>query len=223
MPAGWNAAQYAYEGSQPHAVTSVERVEATDTYEYDDNGNMTERVEGGVTWTQTFNAENRLASVSDGTNTWTFVYDGDGNRVKQVNPDSTITLFLGGGIYTVADASGTPEVTKYYSIAGQMVALSGPDGVQYLLTDHLGSIAAVAEAGGDLLSEQRYLPFGSTRLDELTETDFSYTGQRDLAAVGLMDYKARWYETGLGKFSQPDTTIPNLANPQALKSVRIYN
>ena len=85
-------------------------------------------------------------------------------------------MFLGGGIYTVDDASASPEVTKYYSIAGQMVALNGPDGVQYLLTDHLGSIAAVAEAGGDLLSEQRYLPFGSARLDELTETDFSYTG-----------------------------------------------
>ena len=39
---------------------------------------------------------------------------------------------------------------------------------------------------------------------------------RSLAAVGLIDYKARWYETGLGKLSQPDTTIPNLADPQAL-------
>ena len=114
-------------------------------------------------------------------------------------------------------------MTKYYSIAGQMVALSGPDGVQYLLTDHLGSIAAVAEAGGDLLSEQRYLPFGSARLDELTETDFSYTGQRDLAAVGLMDYKARWYETGLGKILTARYDYTKSSKSSGLKSVRIYN
>ena len=57
---------------------------------------MTERVEGGVTWAQTFNAENRLASISDGTDAWTFVFDGDGSRVKQVNPDGGITLLLGG-------------------------------------------------------------------------------------------------------------------------------
>jgi YD repeat-containing protein len=56
---------------------------------------MTQRVEGGVTWTQTFNAENGLASVSGGGQTWTFTYDGDGNHVKQVDPDGKITLFLG--------------------------------------------------------------------------------------------------------------------------------
>ncbi len=78
-----------------------------------------------------------------------------------MNPDNTVTLFLGGGIYTVVDASGSPEVTKYYSIAGQMVALNGPDGVQYLLTNHLGSVSAITDASGDLLGEQRYLPFGS--------------------------------------------------------------
>jgi YD repeat-containing protein len=112
---------------------------------------MIGRVEGGVTWTQSFNAENRLASVSNGTGTWTFVYDGDGNRIKQVNPDGKVTVFLGGGSYTVVDASGSPEVTKYYSIAGQRVAMDGPDGLQYLLTDHLGSVSAVLDASGALV------------------------------------------------------------------------
>ncbi len=178
---------------------------------------MTQRVEGGVTWAQVFNAENRLASVSDGTDTWTFTYDGDGNRVKQVNPDGKISLFLGGGIYTVVDAAGTPVVTKYYSVAGQRVALQNSDGLQYLLTDHLGSVNAVVDGTGALISEQRYLPFGGERPigNGMTQTDFGYTGQRDLAAAGLMDYNARWYSETSGVFTQPDS-VANFMNPQRL-------
>jgi RHS repeat-associated protein len=46
----------------------------------------------------------------------------------------------------------------------------------------------------------------------MAETDFGYTGQRDLAAVGLMDYKARWYDAGIGRFIQPDKLVLSLAN-----------
>jgi YD repeat-containing protein len=37
------------------------------------------RVEGGLTYTQTFDAENRLVSVTVNGQTTQFVYDGDGN------------------------------------------------------------------------------------------------------------------------------------------------
>ena len=46
-----------------HAVTSVSGL---GTFTYDANGNMTLRVEGGTTYTQTFNVENRLVSVTVG-------------------------------------------------------------------------------------------------------------------------------------------------------------
>jgi RHS repeat-associated protein len=53
-------------------------------------------------------------------------------------------------------------------------------------------------------------PFAS-----VTSTDFTYTGQRDLPGTGLMDYNARFYSPTLGRFTQPDTIIPNPANPQS--------
>ena len=46
-------------------------------------------------------------------------------------------------------------------------------------------------------------------------TDFTYTGQRDLPDTGLMDYHARFYSPSLGRFIQPDTIIPGMANPQS--------
>jgi RHS repeat-associated protein len=220
----------------PHAVTSVLRPGGTDSFTYDDNGNMTCRVEGGMTYNQVFNVENRMETIqklnsgqdcpedpntlADAQNVdsqWDFVYDGDGNRVKQVNPDSSITLFLGGGLYTVEDAAGTPSVTKYYAIAGQRVAMEDVGGLQYLLTDHLGSIVAVTDASGTLVpdSEQRYMPFGEPWLAADEVTDFGYTGQRSLADVGLMDYNARWYDAALGRFVSADSLVPGAGNPQA--------
>jgi YD repeat-containing protein len=120
---------------------------------------MTSRVEDGTSYTQTFNAEGRLASVTVGGNTWTFTYDGDGNRIKQVNPDSTTTLFLGGGAYEVHIDGQTSTVTKYYAIAGQRV-MRDSSGLHYLLTDHLGSVVAMLDSNGDLESDERCLPFG---------------------------------------------------------------
>jgi RHS repeat-associated protein len=48
----------------------------------------------------------------------------------------------------------------------------------------------------------------------ITQTDLGYTGQRDIAGMGLMDYKARFYDSNIGRFIQPDTIIPNPADPQ---------
>jgi YD repeat-containing protein len=199
---GWNSNQYHYEGAQAHAVTSVDRPLGTDSFTYDANGNMIERIEAGVTWTQGFNAENRLSSITDGESTWTFVYDGDGNRVKQINPDGSVTLFLGGGIYTIEDATDTAVVTKYYSIAGQRLAMANSQGLHYLLTDHLGSVSAVLDDAGALLSQQRYLPFGGERPIEggIYETDFGYTGQRDLkhtATTKKRTWRVRFLSTKL--------------------------
>jgi YD repeat-containing protein len=141
---------------------------------------MTERVEDGTTWTQTFNAEGQLSQITDGSDTWTFIYDGDGNRIKQSNPDGTTTLFLGGGAYEAYIDGQTTTETKYYAIAGQRV-MRDSSGLHYLLSDHLRSVVAVLDSNGDLESDERYLPFGGSRDSTgLSQTDFAFTGQRNL-------------------------------------------
>jgi RHS repeat-associated protein len=121
-----------------------------------------------------------------------------------------------GGAYEVTGSA----VKKYYSIAGQTVAMNDGSGLKYLLTDHLGSTSGVLDSNGSLLSQQRYLPFGEVRTDTnppyITQTDLGYTGQRNLSGTGLMDYRARFYSSALGRFVQPDSIIPNPGNPQSL-------
>ncbi len=67
-------------------------------------------------------------------------------------------------------------------------------GLQYLLTNHLGSVVATTDSTGTLTSQQRFLPFGGVRSDvpsaNVPSTDCGYTGQRNLdAEIGLMDYR----------------------------------
>jgi RHS repeat-associated protein len=223
--AGWFTRTYAYSATIPHAVVSVTSEQsAVDSYEYDANGNMICRIEGGVTYSQAYNAENRISSIAKrsgdcttGTilESWSFAYDGDGVRVLTAHftgtsgtPDSTTSYYMGGQ-YEVKDSA----VKKYYSIAGMMVAVNDGTGLQYLLTDHLGSTVAVTNSSGTLTSQQRYLPFGETRAipnSPILGTDFTYTSQRKLddGMGGIMDYKARFYSPYLNRFLQPDTVTP---------------
>jgi RHS repeat-associated protein len=226
--AGWFARMYQYSASIPHAVVSVTSEQsAVDSYEYDLNGNMTCRIEGGITFKQDYNAENRISAIhkmngncSTGsvTESWLYAYDGMGTRVTTahytgVTLDS-MTLYYMGGMYEVTGSA----VKKYYSIAGQTVAMNDGSGLKYLLTDHLGSTNVVVDSNGSLLSQQRYLPFGEVRAipnSPIIQTDFGYTGQRNLSGTGLMDYKFRMYSPALGRFISPDSIIPNPVNPQA--------
>jgi hypothetical protein len=214
-PSGWYLNKYSYSPTIPHAVTAVGRVNFTDTFTYDENGNMTCRVENGVKYLQTYNAENRIASIAKLATgdcstpgnyavKWDFTYDGDGVRTATLttpydangNPQTaSLTRYYFGG---ALETSGT-SVKKYYSFAGQTIAMKDSEGLKYFLTDHLGSIVATLDDDGTLINQQRYLPFGAPRTDingpYASPTDFGYTGQRklDSGMGGIMDYKARFY------------------------------
>jgi RHS repeat-associated protein len=99
--------------------------------------------------------------------------------------------------------------------------------LSYFLTDHLGSVVAITDDQGNLISQQRYLPFGGIRTNVTSpnspNTDYGYTGQRNLdddpstgsgQRIGLMDYKARFYSPYLNHFTQPDSIVPDPYHPQ---------
>ena len=90
---------------------------------YDPNGNMTLRVEISgtqrITYLQEYNAENRLAVVTDTVTgqVTRFVYDGDGNRILRIDGSGT-TVTLGDDYEQTGGA-----VRKYYSAGGQRIAM----------------------------------------------------------------------------------------------------
>jgi RHS repeat-associated protein len=134
----------------------------------------------------------------------TFLYDGDGQRVAQTIND--VTTYFIGNYYEVTDG----VVTKYYYAGSTRIALRQNGTLYYLLSDHLGSTTLVTDASGNIVSELRYKPWGETRYNSgSTPTRYQYTGQYSYTPdFGLYFYNARWYDPTLGRFTQPDSLIP---------------
>jgi RHS repeat-associated protein len=97
--------------------------------------------------------------------------------------------------------------------------------VYYLHGDHLGSTSLTTDQSGAIVSQARYLPYGQERwTDKASPTDFGFTSQRKDSYMELVDYGARWYDAGLGRFISPDTIIPNPVNPQSFnRYTYVYN
>jgi len=121
----------------------------------DANGNQTTRTIGSEVYTLSYDAENRLVSVSGPSLNATFSYDGDGARVmSEIN---NVTTRFVGNYYEVTDST----VTKYYYAGASRIAIRKytiPQNmeVEYFLGDHLGSTSITTDSSGNKVSEMRY-------------------------------------------------------------------
>ena len=155
--------------------------------------------------------------------------------MKKIKPDGSKTIYpsIGlsagvGGLYEV-DKTSSGSVTRtvtYYPAGGAMRIniVGGSNTLYYMvsinstrrLKDHLGSASVVTNSTGAIVGEQRYYPYGETRITSGTiYTDKLYTGQREMTGLGIYHYGARFYSPKLGRFLSPDSIVPGAANPQA--------
>ncbi|MBI5653891.1 MAG: DUF2380 domain-containing protein [Chloroflexi bacterium] len=96
--------------------------------------------------------------------------------------------------------------------------------VTYLHGDHLGSTSVASTQSGAFHSRQTYYPFGAVRTTEGTlPTDYTFTGQKRDNEANLMFYNARYYDPGIGRFTPPDTIVPEPGNPQTLNRYSYVN
>jgi RHS repeat-associated protein len=207
---------YTYDATHKHAVASLSN---GNSYSYDANGNMTTRNADGNSYTFTYDAENRLVSVSGDTMA-SFTYSADGARVKSMMDGET--MYFVGGHYEV---TGTGAITKYYSAGGSLVALRKGGTLSFILADHLGSTSLVTDSSGNRISELRYKPWGETRFSfGAMPTKYTFTGQFSYTddpstqgiteGFGLIYYNARWYDPYLNRFAQADSFVPR--TPQGM-------
>ena len=137
--------------ARPHAVTSVTDTSGPNwSFGYDQAGNMTTRVVDPASQALTYDPQNRLATVTNTVtgDVTTFGYDLDGNRLRTTTTGGGDRLYAGSWWETTT-SSGT-EVT-YYWFNNTMVAYADTTGaVDYLFTDHLGSVTTTHGASGTL-------------------------------------------------------------------------
>ncbi|PFG43376.1 RHS repeat-associated protein [Isoptericola jiangsuensis] len=158
-----------------------------------------------------------------------FVYSAAGERITRTDATG-ITVYLPGGQEVHVDQAGAVGVVRYYSFAGQTVAVRtgrGLGGVTSLVCDRQGTpVAAVPNTvwTEDSVTRLYSDPFGADRTPSRTDTDSGETltgadrlpGDRRFLAgaggvedtgTGLVLLGARYYDPGLGRFVSVDPQL----------------
>jgi RHS repeat-associated protein len=200
--ASHSSASYTYQHDQFNRLISM--ANSNSTYNYDANGNMVTKAEGKELWRFTWDYENRLTSASTRKQTVRYRYDALGRRVQRyfVGGKENTKFIYDGDDVLVDDNNGT--LTKYINGDGTDEKLSQTTGstVRYFLADHLGSTNALTDASGNITSSASYDSFGNTT-DNLN-TRYRFTGREYDDFTGLHYYRARWYDSNLGRFISED-------------------
>ena len=110
--AGDTVRKYTYPAPGAHALKSVATTNSagtkTDEYSYDGTGNTTKRALASGAQTLDWDAEGKLAKVTEGTKVTEFVYDADGNRLIRRDPTGS-TLYLDGQELRLEKATGEAQ------------------------------------------------------------------------------------------------------------------
>lgn len=101
------------------------------------------------------------------------------------------------------DASGAQ--TKYLNGAGidnkLRQTLNGQ--TSYYLSDHLGSTTALVDSAGTITDQNSYDSFGNPTNANFASR-YQFTGREFDSFSGLYYYRARWYDSQLGRFISED-------------------
>jgi RHS repeat-associated protein len=205
-----DARTYTYSGVT-HRVTN----DGTYDYCYDANGNIVKRGTGGaacptVNLAFTYNYDNMPTTIGSET----YTYDQAGTRIKKVA--GGVTTYYVNQYYE--EENGV--AVKHYFANGQRIATRDSAGLKFNHSDHLGSASRTSNtaAPAALIRTIRYDPWGTTQTAWGSGTavvKYTYT-DKEKDATGLMYYGARYYEPVLGRFTTPDSIVPNLYDPQSL-------
>jgi RHS repeat-associated protein len=115
-------------------------------------------------------------------------------------------------------AGGAVQWNQYLYAGGEMVGVrydynNAPTAIRYFDKDNLGSIATITDEGGTVVERDSFDAWGKRRFpngnddpgDSITSlTTRGYTGQEELADVGLVHLNGRVYDPLIGRFTSAD-------------------
>jgi RHS repeat-associated protein len=198
-------------GMSPYIYNSSNELISTPSsaFTYDSNGNMLTKADSNGTTTYAWDFENRLASVSlPGTSgTMTFKYDPFGRRIQKSSSSGTTNYLYDGG-NSVAEVGATGALLTSYSQSegiDEPVAELQNGTVGYFEQDGQGSVTSLTGSQGTVANSYTYDAFGILAASTTSLTNpFQYTGRDFDSQTGLQYYRARYYDSTIGRFLGED-------------------
>ncbi len=191
---------YSYTGNHPHAVTSANSV----TYSYDANGSLT----GDGTWIHTYDIRNRLTNSDDGSTSVDYQYDEA--RARTLKTDGTTTNVYANKYYEEEDDGSTNTVRRFIYAGDMKIAKKEGAITTFIHNDHLSGSNISTDATGATVELNDYYPYGDSRIQDRAtgyENDYTFTGQEHDEETGQYYYGARYYNSGLGRFTSQDPLL----------------
>ncbi len=165
---------------------------------YDADGNLASDGPTSYAW----NARNQLASLS-GAASGSFAYDAQGRRRVRTTGGATSYLYDGANAAQEL-VGGSPTANVLTGGVDEVFQRTEGAGTSAVLTDALGSTVALVDWAGAVQTQYTYEPFGATATSGAASTNpAQYTG-RENDGTGLYYYRARYYNSQLGRFISED-------------------
>ncbi|MGD8456603.1 MAG: RHS repeat-associated core domain-containing protein [Anaerolineales bacterium] len=187
------------------------RLTAVDSqpYTWDNNGNM---LSDGTT-TYTYDAANHLTTATQSGDSYSFAYNGLGDRLQQtVNTVTTnYSLDLNTGLTQVL----SDGINAYLYGNSRISEYAGIDWTYYL-ADALGSVRQLINLNAEVQMAQSFDPYGNTIIvyGEVS-SNYGYTGEWT-DGTGLQHLRARYLDTGIGRFISRDEWGGDFNDPLSL-------
>jgi len=188
---------------------------------YDANGNLV----SGDGFFREYNGFNQLSKIYNGTNSSgvlieEFIYHPTEERVlvKKIYYNNTLKetiYYVSQNFVRVVNSSGSYDFTYVYH-EGQFVVQLNPDGSKlYSMTDHLGSTSIITNSSANVVEQTFYDPYGGIVSGGDTSR-FDYEAKEYDKITKENDFHFRTAKPEIARFTQPDTLIQNVYDPQML-------
>jgi RHS repeat-associated protein len=190
--------------------------DGTYNYTYDAEGNRSTRtkIADGSVDEYTWDYRNRLMGIVtkdlDGvvTRSVGYTYDVDDLRVSKTVDGAVENYYLDRNqIAFVTDGGGNETEHYLYGLnVDQVLAQDSATGMIWALADRLGSVDTLTDAVGNVVDERTFDSFGRliSETNPAVSFRYGYTGRELDAESGLDYYRARYYDSSVGRFISTD-------------------
>lgn len=187
------------------------------SYSWDDNGNLTSRTGFNTDESYRYDFLGRLVRFErTGTDPVIIEYEYDFDGLLSARTaDGIRTIFIWDRVSSVLPqlfeqrlANGTPFLRYEHNDAFPLYVRNAAGDISYFITDHFGTVRAIASENGDVTEVSSFSAFGQNRGGSLP-ADIGFVGAYTDPDNDLVFMRSRWYAPHLARFIQPDQDSGN--------------